>query len=172
MLGLFGAAMIAILGGEQASAVPTAGTVSIMPAGGAAGAAFDTAVQRALLDRGFTPLPGNGHGRYLAKVDVTQSAQGVVSAGRAPAGKPLASFNGSVSLGLSPGGDRLSELVVTRLTVTLIRRDGGQVVWSGSATTARVAGSRNGGVDLVAQTLANAVLSQFPHTVGQTISIP
>ncbi len=133
---------------------------------------FDDAVQQALLRLSFTPLPGQGHGRYIARVEVTRTSRGVVAADIPSSSPPLAALNGSVSLALPPGGDRLSDLVVTELTVVISRRTDAQIVWSGRAVTARVTGTRAGAIDQVARTLADAMLASFPRQAGSAISVP
>lgn len=171
------AAVVAGIAGEPSPAGITPGTVSIRPASPASlapetGRAFDDAVQRAMLRARFTPLPGEGHGRYIATVTVDRTSRGVVASGIPATSGPLASLNGSVSLSLPPGGDRLSDLVVTSLTVAIARRGDPTVIWSGSAVTARVSGTRAGALDTVAQTLADAVIGQFPHQAPTALSIP
>ncbi|GAA0660129.1 hypothetical protein FHT00_002883 [Sphingomonas insulae] len=174
------AAVAAIVAGTDsppAAATLAPGTVAIAPAAGPAlsseaARVFDDAVQRAMLRARFTPLPGQGHGRYAASVTVTRTSRGVVAAEGRPAPPPLANLNGSVSVALSPGGERLSDLVVTELKVVLSRRGDARPVWSGSAVTARVTGNRTGGIDLVAQTLADAVMAQFPRQAAGPVSIP
>jgi hypothetical protein len=177
MLILIGAAAAAtMIPGEAAvvsRAVPMPGTVTIASATGAAlPGVFDDAVRQALLDARFTPLPGQGHGLYAASVTVTQKASGVVTAGARPAPPPLATLTGGVSLSLPSGGGRLSDLVVTELKVTIARRSDAQIIWSGSAVTARVTGTPAGAADVVAKTLAEAVIAQFPHQAAGPISIP
>lgn len=164
------------------SSVPVAGTIAIDTVNGKAltdpaRAIFVDAVQRALAGRGFTllgdaGLGDAGHGRYLAEVTVDRAARGVVSAGRSGGGAPQMSLNGGVSLGLPAGGDRLSDLVVTQLTIAIRERDSTRIVWSGSAVTARVSNTPAGNVALVAQTLATAVMAQFPARTAGAVSIP
>ena len=171
------AALSPVEGTDPAPAILSPGTITIDSATAAAvpdetSRTFEDAVRRAMLHARFTPLPGRGHGRYAATVRVTRTSRGVVSTDRAAAPPPLASLNGSVTLALPPGGGRLSDLVVTTLQVVIARRSDAQVVWSGSAVTARVTGTRAGAVDVVAQTLADAVLAQFPRQAGGTLSIP
>ena len=181
MLTLAGAAALALTRPARSpvptSATATPGTITIAPATGAAlpaeaGRVFDEAVQRATLRAGFTLLPGLDHGRYAAQVTVTQTPRGVVASGRTAAPPPLASLSGSVSLSLHSGGARFSELTVTELKVVISRRSDGQAVWSGSAVTARASDSPSGSVGVVARTLADAVLVQFPNQAGGPVSIP
>ncbi|WP_019515163.1 DUF4136 domain-containing protein [Sphingomonas sp. Mn802worker] len=160
-----------------ATAVPTSGTITIASIGGQAltdqaRAVFGDAVERALAAKGFTLLPDAGHGRYVAKVTVDRRPRGVVTSRRAGGGAPSMSLNGGISVGLPAGGDRLGDLVVTELTVTIAGRSDARVVWTGSAVTARVSGTPAGGAVLVAQTLADAVMAQFPARTRGPISIP
>jgi hypothetical protein len=117
-------------------------------------------------------LQDAGHGRYVADVTIDREARGVVSAGRSRGGAPQMSLNGGVSLGLPAGGDRLNDLIVTQLTITIRQRSEMHEVWSGSAVTARVANTPTGNVTLVAQTLATAVMTQFPVRTAGAVSIP
>lgn len=174
---LAAAAMFAGVDDGPVPPVITPGTVTIGPAKPATLPpetlrVFDEAVQRAMLRARFTPLPGEGHGRYIATVAVTRTSRGVVSSAIPASSAPLATLTGSVTLTLPPGGDRLSDLVVTELNVVLSRRSDARVLWSGRAVTARVTGTRAGAVDLVAQTLADAVLARFPYQAEGAISIP
>ena len=180
LIGIAAAAVAALMPAHASSQPPTAltpGTISIASAADAGVTVetrrvFEDAVQRAMLRAQFTPLPGQNHGRYSARVVVTRTSRGTV-ASRIPGGAaPLASLNGSVSLSLPPGGDRLSDLIVTELTVVISRRSDAQKVWSGSAVTARVSGTPAGAVDLVARTLADAVMGQFPGQAAGPVSIP
>lgn len=177
MFVLIAAAAITGAIADPAPAAVTPGTVTIRAAASATlpaetRQAFDDAVQRALLRARFTPLPGQDHGRYIATVEVTRASRGVVTSDIPASSAPLASLNGSVSLALPPGGDRLSDLVATTLTVVLSRRSDGKVLWSGSAVTVRVTGTRAGAVPLVAGTLADAVLARFPAQADGPIAIP
>ena len=180
MLTLAGAAAAASIvptAGPVASfTTPTPGTITIAPATAALPAessrVFDEAVQRATLRAGFTLLPGQDHSRYTAQVTVTQTARGVVASGRSAAPPPLASMSGSVSLSLPSGGARFRALAVTELKVVISRRSDGQAIWSGSAVTARASDSPSGSVDVVAQALAAAVLSQFPNQAKEPVSVP
>lgn len=166
-----------VAGPVAAPTIPTAGTVTIGAITGEAltepaRVVFRDAVERALAARGFTLLGDPGHGRYVADVTVDRQARGAVSAGRAGGGPPAVSLNGGVSIGLPAGGNRLNDLVVTELTITLSERRVARVVWSGSAVTARVSGTPQGGAALVGQTLADAAMAQFPARTAGPISVP
>lgn len=163
-------------GAARPAAILTPGTISIAavsePAsGGDVRAAFDDAVQRALSTARFTLLPG-AHSRYVATIDVTCRSRGVVAAERSSGGPPRASLNGGLSVGLPAGGERLGDLIVTELRVTIALRNDPRVTWSGAATTARVSGTPTGNLALVAQTLANAVVAQFPGRADGVVSVP
>lgn len=165
------------ISGDPSPAVVTPGTVAIVAASPETvpeetRRVFDDAVRQAMLRARFTPLPGQGHGRYIATVRVTRTSRGVVASAGAASPPPLAALNGSVSLALPPGGGRLSDLIVTELQVVVARRDDPNVSWSGRAVTARVTGTRAGALALVAQTLADAVIGQFPYQAEGAISIP
>lgn len=173
--------IVALVQGAPAApapaAVPTSGTITIASVTGVgltdqARPMFEDAVQRALAARGFTLLRDAGHGRYVAAVTVNRRSRGVVTAGRASGGPPGVSLNGGLSVGLPAGGARLDDLVVTELTVSISTRSDARVVWSGGAVTARVSGTPGGGAALVAQTLANAAIAQFPARTSEPVSVP
>ncbi len=161
----------------RSSDVSVVGTIVIGTVGGEqltkpARAIYVDAVEQALAGRGFTLLPDAGHGRYVADVTIDRAARGVVSGGRAGGGAPQMSLNGGVSVGLGAGGERLDDLVVTRLTIEIRPRGEARVIWSGSAVTARVSNTPSGNVPLVARTLATAVMTQFPARTTGPVSIP
>ena len=159
------------------TAVPTSGTITIASVSGQAltdqaRGVFGDAVERALAARGFTLLRDAGHGRYVARVTVDRRSRGVVTSKRAGGGPPSMSLNGGLSVGLPAGGARLNDLVVTELTVTIAERGSAREVWTGGAVTARVSDTPAGGAVLVARTLADAVMAQFPARTHGPVSIP
>lgn len=175
MVGIGWAAAAAMMAAANPAPV-TGGTITIEPTSDTSLPAdttrrFDDAVERALLNTAFTPLPAPSHSRYIATVAVTRVSRGVVASSARPGPGPMPSLNGSVTLSL-PASGRLSDLVVTTLRVTITQRSDARVIWSGSAVTARVADAPTGAVDVVARTLADAVMSQFPHQAPQPLSIP
>lgn len=132
---------------------------------------FADAVGSALTDANFLILPGEGHGRYIARVTVTQQARGAVAADTRLGGGANYS-GGRLGVALPATKTQLSGLVVTRLTVELALRDTGQTVWSGSASTAQVQGTAAGAPAAVAAKLAKAVIGRFPQKIEEPIAVP
>lgn len=173
---MIGAAMMAAAVQQPASdrATLTPGTVSVemidkqhrQPA---LDAAFAQAVGDALTDAQFLILPGEGHGRYIARVTVSQQARGTVASRGRSGGAVVGGGVASVSLGHT---SQLSGLVVTRLEISLVERSDGHVAWSGSASTAQITGSPAGATAAVATKLAKAVIGRFPQPMDEPIAVP
>lgn len=172
---MMGAALIAAAlqqsGGDTAL---TPGTVSIetvdaQPPQPALEGVFAQAVGEALTDAQFLILPGQGHGRYIARVAVSQQARGTVASRGKNGGPVVGGGVASVSLGRT---SQFSGLVVTRLDVSLVERSDGHVAWSGSASTAQVTGTPAGATPAVAAKLAKAVIGRFPQRMDEPIAVP
>ncbi|MBJ6121441.1 hypothetical protein [Sphingomonas mollis] len=158
---------------------PKPGTITIVAGGTQTAtdpvvATFVGAVSHAVLQTGFAPLPDTGHSRYVAKVEVSQTSRGVVtSSGNGSASAPGVNYQGSgLSLSLPSGKRQLHGLVVTRLDVIVTLRSDGQIVWSGTATTARVDGTRAGAPATVAAALSEALFARFPRPLPGPLSVP
>jgi len=129
------------------------------------------AVGDALTDARFLVLPGEGHGRYIARVTVTQEARGAVAADtRSGGGVTLA--GGRLGVSLPSSKTQLSGLVVTRLDLDLVARDSGAVVWHGSGSTAQVQGTAAGAPAAVVKKLADAVIGRFPQPMDEPVAVP
>ena len=137
-------------------------------------ATFVGAVSHAVLQTGFVPLPDTGHSRYVAKVEVSQTSRGVVTAtGNGPGSAPSVNHQGSgLSLSLPSGKRQLHGLVVTRLAVIVTLRSDSQIIWSGTATTARVDGTQAGAPAAVAAALSDALFARFPQPLPGPLSVP
>lgn len=137
-------------------------------------ATFLAIIRRALLQTAFLPLPDGGHGRYVARVAVSQTSSGVVaSAGSGSAAAPNVTRRGNgLSWRLPSGKRQLHELVVTRLDVIVVRRSDNLIVWTGKATTARIEGTTAGTPAVVAAALSEPLFRQFPRPLPGPVSVP
>lgn len=170
-------AMAAQTPGAQDGAALTPGTITVELAGGqggppAATQPFVDAVGDALTDAHFLILPGEGHGRYIARVAVARQARGSVASGAASGSGGVNLAGGRLGVALPSSKTQLAGLVVTRLDVQIVRRDTDQAVWSGSASTAQVEGTPTGALPAVAAKLAGAVIRRFPEKTEGTIAVP
>ncbi|MGN6278544.1 MAG: hypothetical protein ACTHM8_07460 [Sphingomonas sp.] len=123
----------------------------------------------ALTDANFLILPGEGHGRYIARVTVSQEARGTVATKSGGGGAVFGGTSASVSLGHSA---HLSGLVVTRLDLDLVARESGATVWHGSGSTAQVEDSAAGAPAAIVKKLAKAVIGRFPQRMDEPIAVP
>ena len=175
---LIAAAMIAATGqqpsgGGQAALTP--GTVSIevtdeQHTHPALDQMVADTVGNAFNHANFLVLPGAGHGRYIARVTVTQDVRGTVATSRPSSGVDLG--GGRLGVALPTRGTQLSGMAVTRLDLDLVAREGGESVWHGSASTAQVQDSAAGAPAAVIEKLANAVIARFPERMDGTIAVP
>jgi hypothetical protein len=171
-----GAALLAAAAPAQESAPLTPGTVSVEVVDAqrqhpALDQMYVQAVGDALTDANFLILPGEGHGRYIARVTVTQEGRGGVAADSRSGGGARLS-GGRLGVSLPSTRTQLSGLVVTRLDVSLALRETGQIVWSGSASTAQVQDTAAGAPATVAGKLAAAVIRRFPEKTTEPIAVP
>ncbi len=125
---------------------------------------YETAVERELTRLGFEPRAATA-ARYVYAVDVTRDTRPAAPR-RSPVtvgiGGGTGGYGGGVGLGASFGiGSRPRAEGVTRLSVRLVDRAGGQVVWEGRA---------EGSADVAR--LAAALFRDFPGESGRTISVP
>lgn len=170
-------AMAAQAPGAQDGAALTQGTITVEFAGGQGASSpasqpFVDAVSDALTDAHFLILPGEGHGRYIARVAVVRQARGSVASGSAAGSGSVNVIGGRLGVALPSSKTQLAGLVVTRLDVQIARRDTDRVVWSGSASTAQVEGTPAGALPAVAGKLADALIRRFPERTEGTIAIP
>ena len=136
---------------------------------------FSEAVQAASTRASFTPLPAPSHSRYIARIFVTRKERGLVASGikeKATPAAGVANWGLGFGLRLPRRDDQLHGLIVTELTVTLLTRSDAHPVWSGSALTAQVDGTRAGAPDVIAAKLAEAVFDQFPRRTDAPVSVP
>jgi hypothetical protein len=170
---------------QEADAGPlTPGTITVEQDEGDSGAAaaaarpadqpFAEAVQRAILQTGFVPLPAPSHSRYVALVSVSRQARGVVTSGAkaSPPATDVGNWGAGVKFSLPTSNHQLHGLVVTELTVTVLARGDRHQLWRGSAMTAQVEDTAAGSPAAVAAKLATALFTQFPNRVEAPLSVP
>lgn len=132
---------------------------------------FVDAVEAALLDAQFLTLPNRGASRYLARVAVTRTSRGQVTAGqRDPARARAGNWGLSVTLPSDKG--KLRDLIATELDVTIVARKDGQPVWRGRAVTVQAEGSPENADATVATKLAGALFRRFPQSAEEPIAVP
>ncbi|WP_025290751.1 DUF4136 domain-containing protein [Sphingomonas sanxanigenens] len=132
---------------------------------------FVDAVEAGLLDAQFLTLPNRGASRYLARVAVTRTSRGQVTADqRDPARARAGNWGLSVTLPADKG--KLRDLIATELDVTIVSRKDGQPVWRGRAVTVQTEGSPENAEDKVAVKLAGALFRRFPQPAEEPIAVP
>lgn len=164
----------------QADALPIPGTVTVEPlpqdAGPAATrAVFADAVERALIDANFVALPGAaGQARYIARIAVSRRAKGEVAVDAPVAGiaTQVGNWGAGMMVTLPSSKERLRALMITELTIELVSRADGRVVWRGSALTAQADGTPDDAPATVAAKLAAAVMRGFPEMQAAPVSVP
>jgi hypothetical protein len=170
---------LALASSAPASPPPTAGTISIEPAGGeAAPPSFVAAVNEALGARGLTMLEQPGHAGFVAELTVTREQVGTTTAevesdGAAiTPGDAIGRVGAGISIALPTNKARITPLVRTRLDLRIRRRGEADAAWQASAVTVRPAGTRAGQDAAVAGALAEAMLRLYPAAPTATISVP
>lgn len=156
------------------------GTIAVEPMAKETGPAvmrqaFADAVERALFDANFTALPATARSRYVARLTVTRTTRGAVtSQGREPGASVASTGNWGAGLAVTmpSGKNQLRGLIVTELTVEIVRRDGMVPVWRGRALTAQPEGTMRDTPAAVAAKLAPAVIRAFPAQQGEAVSVP
>lgn len=162
---------------SAAAPVATPGTVTLEAGDDATSddaPAFADAVQNALLRANFIPLPAPSHSRYIATFAVTNTEHGLVTSGTKGSGAVpgIGNWGAGVGIRLPKKDNVLRGLVVTTLQVTIVLRSDRQTMWSGTATTAQVEGTRAGAPETVAAKLADALIARFPRKLDGPLSIP
>ena len=137
--------------------------------------AYDAAVARELARLGFAA--GGAEARYTFSTEVTRDARAAAPK-RSPVsigiGGGTGGYGGGVGAGVSfgLGGNKSSEIVLTRLSVQLRERSGKGVVWEGRAKTEAPSNAPASQPGLAADKLAAALFRDFPGQSGRTISVP
>lgn len=133
------------------------------------------AVTQAMGKIGFTDAGAVGNPVYVAKL--THSRLTREQAKRSPfsigIGGGSIGRNVGIGVGTSIGiGGGVQQIIVTRLSVQLMRRTDQQVVWEGRAETEAPAKAPASQPGLAAEKLANALFKDFPGVSGTTIRVP
>ncbi len=161
------------------SAASGAGTITVAvapdtPVSPSEAALLAEGVGEALSGASFLVLPGQGVGRYTARVSLTRSAQGPVTA----PGSAIASSAGVANLGaglrvtLPTNKQQIHELMVSTLTLSLVSRKDGRVIWTGKALTAQVEGTRADAPGELGRRLTQALMTRYPQPAPETLSVP
>ena len=173
------AAAVTLMPATSETTAPAPGTIAIVATDAQTTAdpimaTFLAVIRRALLRTEFLPLPDGGHGRYVARVAVSQTSPSVVaSAGSGSATTSNVTHSGNgLSWRLPSGKRQLHDLIVTRLDVVVVRRSDDHVVWTGRATTARIEGTQAGMPEAVAAALSEVLFRQFPRSLPGPVSVP
>lgn len=164
-------ALLALAWSPQADTqAPTPGTIAIDVAEDAPASerVFTDAVSSAMFDARFTPLPLQSHSRYVARVTVTRTPRGAVSANPKES-KAIASM-GQVFVPLPSGKSQIRGLIQTELVVDILLRGGATPLWSGRASTVQVERSDADTPATVATKLASALMGQYPRR--DPVSVP
>ncbi len=138
-------------------------------------AAYDAAVARELSRLGFSA--GGTEARYTFATEVTRDTRAAAPK-RSPitigVGGGTGGYGGGVGLGASfgLGGNKSSEIIVTRLSVQLRERGGKGIVWEGRAETEAGSNAAASQPGLAADKLATALFKDFPGESGRTITVP
>lgn len=129
---------------------------------------YEDAVGRQLAQLGFGP---GDTPRYTYSVEVGRETR-TAPARRSPItigiGGGTGGHGGGLGLGASfgLGGNRSRDATTTRLFVRMRERDGGKVVWEGTAQT-----ESRPGDNAVVDRLATALFKGFPGEPGRTITV-
>jgi hypothetical protein len=176
-LWMLAAAMLAQ--GSSGAAQLTPGTVTVAPLNADQGPAetrraIAEQVERALLDADFTTLPPGGRGRYTARVSVTRTPRGTVASAARESGADalIGNWGAGLSVTMPSNKTRLRGLIVTELTIELIRRGETAPAWTGRAATAQAEGSAADSPAQLGAKLARAALRRFPAQDAGAISVP
>ncbi len=150
----------------------TPGGVKIDTALTLEGATYASALAQAMARRGFTVgEPAD----YIAKTTFSRTSREVARRSPFTIGIGGGSFGGNVGVGVGTQiglGKSTREVVVTRLSVQLIRRADNSAVWEGRAETEAPGNAPAAQPGLAAEKLANALFADFPGQSGRTVTVP
>lgn len=155
------------------------GTVSLQPLAKEQGPAetrriIEDEVQRALMDANFIALPAGGQGRYTARVTMTRVQRGTITSTAKPARASggLGNWGGGLAVSMPTRKAQLRALILSELTIELVRRGETTPAWTGRATTAQAEGTEADTPANLARKLASVVLRQFPAQSDGAVSVP
>ncbi len=138
-------------------------------------AAYGAAVKQALARIGFGEVPDGTPAAYLAKVSFERTTRAQTKQAPVSIGIGGGSFGGGLGIGVSTAlgiGGGIRQIIVTRLSVQLVRSADATIVWEGRAHTTAPATAPGAQPGLAAEKLANALFRDFPGRSGQTITVP
>lgn len=162
----------------------TAGTYTIAPQSADSGIGIDASYEAAVaqqMDRlGYTPAPRGTQPTYVVSLRVEQARQRVERDGsgvNVGVGGGTGGYGSGVGVGVGLDLGRLfgggsGEVVMTRMAVRIVRRDGDTALWEGRAEGAARANTPQAQPGLNADKLATALFSNFPGTSGETVTVP
>lgn len=167
---------------QAPAAVPQGGTIAVLvrsPGGGviAEGDPFVHAVGDALSDKGFTVLPDPDHAAYSAEITLSRAEVGTGKAKvRSEGASVLPGMGAGVGTGivvpLPSGKSSLVALQRSQIELRIRRRWTDAVLWQGSATTVRAAGTKKGADDAVATDLSRGLLAAYPAQPEGLVGVP
>ncbi|VAW00684.1 hypothetical protein MNBD_ALPHA04-1375 [hydrothermal vent metagenome] len=137
---------------------------------------YDAAVMRELQRVGFSDSGSNSHAsEYVAQVSVARSR---ITAGgrRSPVSVGVGGGTGGYGSGVGLGiginlGGRPKDKIATELSVQIIRRTNGDIIWEGRSSVEAKEGSPASQPGLAASKLAEALFRDFPGESGATIRV-
>ncbi len=156
------------------TAIP-AGAVRVETPPSLEGATYAAAVGRAMARIGYADAVGAAESLYTAKTSFTRLTREEAKKSPFSIGIGGGSFGGNVGVGLGasiPIGGKTRQIIVTRLSVQLIRKADATMVWEGKAETSAPSTAPAAQPGLAAEKLANALFKDFPGTSGQTVVVP
>lgn len=137
---------------------------------------YAAAVAQAMAATGLVPGT-DSDAPWIAGIEVTRTTRSAPPK-RSPVtigiGGGTGGYGGGVGLGASfgLGSARASEIVVTRLSVRLMKRTDRSTVWEGKAETSSLANGPAAQPGLAADKLARALFRDFPGESGKTVLVP
>jgi hypothetical protein len=137
-------------------------------------AANIAAVAQAMAPMGFADA-GKANPAYLARVTHARLTREQAQRSPISIGIGGGSFGRNVGIGVGTsigvgGGSR--QIIVSRLSVQLIRASDQQAVWEGRAETSAPSNAPAAQPGLAAEKLAKALFRDFPGKSGETITVP
>ncbi len=158
-------------GGQQISPGP----VQVNAEKSLEGLNYSNAASQELARLGFADAPAGATPAYTAKVGFSRTVR--TQTKRSPVSVGIGGGTGGggfgVGLGTSIGlGGGPREIIITQLSVQLIRTSDSKPVWEGRAETEAPAKAPASQPGLAAGKLARALFSAFPGESGKTITVP
>jgi hypothetical protein len=136
---------------------------------------YSNAVSQELVRLGFSDAPAGAAPIYTAKVSFSRTTRTKTKRSPVSVGVGGGTGGGGFGIGLGTsiglgGGPR--EIIITQMSVQLIRISDAKPVWEGRAETEAPASAPASQPGLAAGKLARALFSAFPGESGKTITVP